>query len=75
MQAGNSVIAPIHDPNLAAMYADKVLMLRDGNAVAIATPETVFTPRQLESVYDLPFEALRTSSGRTLITPLLPTPK
>ena len=73
--SGKSVIAAIHDLNLAAMYADKVLMLRDGNTVAVGTPETVFTPRQLESVYDLPFEALRTSSGRTLITPLLPSPQ
>ena len=75
VQSGRSVIAAIHDLNLAAMYADKVLMLRDGNAVAVGTPETVFTPRQLESVYDLPFETLHTSSGRTLITPLLATPK
>ena len=74
VQSGKSVIAAIHDLNLAAMYADKVLMLRDGNAVAVGTPETVFTPRQLESVYDLPFETLHTSSGRTLITPLLPRP-
>ena len=41
-ESGKSVIAAIHDLNLAAMYADKVLMLREGNAVAIGTPETVF---------------------------------
>ena len=47
-------------------------MLREGIAAAIGTPETVFTPPQLESVYDLPFEALRAPNGRTLITPRLP---
>ena len=71
-ESGKSVIAAIHDLNLASMYADKVLMLREGNAVAIGTPETVFTPQQLEFVYDLPFETLHTSSGRTLITPFTP---
>ena len=69
--SGKSVIAAIHDLNLASMYADKALMLRDGNAVAVGPPERVFTPSQLESVYDLPFESLRSSSGRTLITPLV----
>ncbi len=74
-RSGKSVIAAIHDLNLASMYADKALMLREGIAAAVGTPETVFTPPQLESVYDLPFEALRAPNGRTLITPRLPTPK
>lgn len=73
--SGKSVIAAIHDLNLASMYADKVLMLRDGNAVVTGSPESVFTPKQLESVYDLPFETLHTSSGRTVITPLTPAPQ
>ena len=73
--SGKLVVAAIHDLNLASMYADKVLMLRNGNAVVTRSPETVFTPSQLESVYGLPFEALRSSSGRTLITPLFPTPQ
>ena len=73
--SGKSVIAAIHDLNLASMYADRVLMLRDGNAVVTGSPEIVFTPSQLESVYDLPFETLHTSCGRTLITPLVPTPR
>ncbi|MDE0297854.1 MAG: heme ABC transporter ATP-binding protein [Candidatus Poribacteria bacterium] len=74
-RSGKSVIAAIHDLNLASMYADKVLILRDGNAVTAGSPETVFTPEQLESVYDLPFETLHSSSGRTVITPLAPTPQ
>ena len=74
-RSGKSVIAAIHDLNLASMYADKVLMLRDGRAVIAGSPDTVFTPEQLEAVYDLPFETLHTSNGRTVITPLVPTPR
>ena len=69
-QAGRTVIAAIHDLNLASMYADRVLMLRDGNPVAVGTPEFIFTPQQLEAVYDVPFEVMQLSSGQLVVVPL-----
>ena len=69
-QAGRTVIAAIHDLNLASMYADRVLMLQDGNPVAIGTPEFIFTPQQLEAVYDVPFEVMQLSSGQLVVVPL-----
>ena len=69
-QSGRTVIAAIHDLNLASMYADQVVMLREGNPVAIGTPDVIFTPQQLETVYDVPFEVMQLSSGRLVVMPL-----
>ena len=55
-QSGRTVIAAIHDLNLASMYAEQVLMLREGNCVAIGPPTLIFTPQQLEAVYDVPLK-------------------
>ena len=69
-QSGRTVIAAIHDLNLASMYADQVLMLREGNPIAVGTPEFIFTPQQLEAVYDVPFEVMQLSSGQLVVVPL-----
>ena len=69
-QTGRTVIAAIHDLNLASMYAEQVLMLREGNPVAVGTPTLIFTPQQLEAVYDVPFEVMQLSSGRLVVVPL-----
>ena len=69
-QSGRTVIAAIHDLNLASMYAEQVLMLREGDPVAIGTPALIFTPQQLEAVYDVPFEVMQLSSGQLVVVPL-----
>ena len=69
-QSGRTVIAAIHDLNLASMYAEQVLMLRKGNPVAVGTPTLIFTPQQLETVYDVPFEVMRLSSGQLVVVPI-----
>jgi iron complex transport system ATP-binding protein len=47
-----AVIATLHDLNAAALYADRVLLLKDGEAVASGTPEQVLTEANLRAVYD-----------------------
>ena len=69
-QSGRTVIAAIHDLNLASMYAEQVLMLREGNPIAVGAPELIFTPQQLEAVYDVPFEVMQLSSGQLTVFPL-----
>ena len=70
-QSGKSVIAAVHDLNLASMYADHVLMLRQGIPIAVGPPALVLTPQLLETAYDVPFEVKRLSSGRLVVLPLL----
>jgi iron complex transport system ATP-binding protein len=49
---GVGVLAVLHDLNLAAMYADRVLLLRAGKPSAEGTPESVFTPEKIEWTFD-----------------------
>ena len=46
------MIATLHDLNAAALYADRVLLLKDGEAVASGAPEQVLTAANLRAVYD-----------------------
>jgi len=45
-----SVIA-LHDLNLAAMFCDRLVVLRDGAVVAAGTPSAVLTPELIADVY------------------------
>lgn len=46
-----TVMAAIHDLNLAAMYCDKICMLQDGQVYACGTPEEVLTEENIRAVY------------------------
>lgn len=45
------VIAAIHDLNIAAMYCDKIYVLKEGNIVAYGTPKEVLTSKLIKDVY------------------------
>lgn len=46
-----TTVIALHDLNLAAMYCDRLLVLRDGRAVTEGTPVEVLTPGLIERVY------------------------
>jgi iron complex transport system ATP-binding protein len=48
-----SVVMVVHDLNLAARYADSIVMLKDGQIYARGKPEDVFTEENLSAVYDV----------------------
>lgn len=45
--------AVMHDLNLAAQYADRVLLMKDGKIIGEGTPEAVLTSTNLENTYQL----------------------
>ncbi len=47
-----AVVATLHDLNAAALYADRVLLLKDGKAVGCGTPDQVLTQDNLRLVYE-----------------------
>ncbi len=51
-EGGLAVVATLHDLNAAAAYADRVLLLKDGAAVAAGTPFEVLTEENLRHVYE-----------------------
>lgn len=50
---GIEVIAAIHDLNIAAMYCDKIYVLKDGYIVAYGTPKEILTVDLIKSVYEV----------------------
>lgn len=51
---GSSVVAVLHDLNLAAGYADRLAVLHRGRLVACDTPWATLTERLLSDVFDCP---------------------
>jgi iron complex transport system ATP-binding protein len=51
-QHSMSVVATLHDLNAAALYADRVLLLKDGKAVGCGAAEEVLTRDNLRLVYE-----------------------
>jgi iron complex transport system ATP-binding protein len=52
-RSGLTVIAALHDLNLAALYADRLALLNAGELLICDTPERVLTPRWLRQAYDV----------------------
>lgn len=50
---GRTLLLVLHDLNLAAAYADQLVMMRDGHIVTSGTPNEVFTATNLKRVFDL----------------------
>ncbi|KIL36253.1 ABC transporter ATP-binding protein [Gordoniibacillus kamchatkensis] len=50
-EAGLTVVAVLHDINLAAQYCDRLLVLRQGKAVAEGTPEQLVRSELIADVY------------------------
>ncbi len=51
-----ATVIALHDLNLAAMYCDRLLVLREGHVVAEGTPGDVLTPSLIKRVYDVQAE-------------------
>ncbi|HIF9520615.1 TPA: heme ABC transporter ATP-binding protein [Photobacterium damselae] len=57
-QQGAAVIIVIHDLNLAAQYADRLIILNQGKIQADGTPWQVLTPTAVENVYGWPVQVI-----------------
>lgn len=53
IEAGRTVVMVLHDLNLAARYAGRLVAMRDGRIVAQGTPSEVLTEEMLREVFDL----------------------
>lgn len=64
-----TILAVLHDLNLAAQYCGELFLLHQGKIFARGTPETVLTPENLSKVYGIEFHRLThpTTKGLYLI--------
>lgn len=58
-----TVVSAIHDLNIAAMYCDKIFVVKDGKIVAFGTPEEVLTKEFIREVYEVDVELLKDQDG------------
>ena len=56
---GVTVCTIVHDLNLAAQYAGKVVILKEGRLHVSGTPHDVFTKENIEHAFDCPIHVMR----------------
>ncbi len=59
-----AVAVVTHELNLAAEFADRILLIHRGRMVRLGAPEEVFDREMLEQVFETPLGIERSSSGR-----------
>ncbi len=59
-----TVIAAIHDLNIAAMFCDRIYALKDGIIVGCGTPKELLTPDFIKSIYDVDTEIVYDHQGQ-----------
>lgn len=62
-ERGLTVIAVLHDINMAARYCDHLVALRAGDVIAQGSPEEMMTGEVLEQVYGIPMGILPHPQG------------
>ena len=64
-------IITLHDLKLASLFADKVVLLKNGKVVAFGKPNEVLTPGNIERVYEVKVKVIRDKEAGMIITPLI----
>ncbi|MNI63876.1 Iron(3+)-hydroxamate import ATP-binding protein FhuC [compost metagenome] len=52
-EEGLTVIAVMHDLNLASLYCDRLLILNEGQVIAEGTPDEILVPETVETVFEV----------------------
>lgn len=68
--AGTTIVLVVHDLSLAAAYADRLAVMKEGHLLATGTVDEVLTESLLTSTYDHPVSVVRhPDTGELLVTP------
>ncbi|BBO89275.1 ABC transporter ATP-binding protein [Desulfosarcina ovata] len=68
-EKGTRVVASLHDPNLAARFADQVVMLSGGRILTSGDSGTVMTETWVSRLYQTPTRRVETDDGASLFVP------
>ena len=58
-----TVISAIHDLNIAAMFCDRLYVLKNGEIVAEGTPREVLTRKLIREIYEVESDIVEDSKG------------
>lgn len=64
-----SPIIIIHDLNLAALFCDNLIMLKDGKFIAKGLPKELITKENMKEIYDLDCSILYNVDGKPYVIP------
>ena len=53
LEQGMTVIASLHDINMAARFCSEIVLMKSGTVVSIGTPRAVLTPDRMRDVYGI----------------------
>lgn len=62
-----TVIAAIHDLNIAAMYCDEIMAMKDGKIIAYGTPKEILTKEFIYKMYEVDAEIIHRDDGRIIV--------
>lgn len=62
-----TVFMALHDLNIAAMYCDRLYMVKKGRIVGEGTPKKLLTPEVIREVYEVEAEVMETASGQLTV--------
>ncbi|NED68733.1 hemin ABC transporter ATP-binding protein, partial [Streptomyces sp. SID10244] len=67
---GGAILLVVHDLSLAAAYADRVALMKDGHLLATGPTREVITADLLSETYDHPVEIWdHPASGQPIVVP------
>jgi heme transport system ATP-binding protein len=66
---GTAVIAVLHDLNLAARFADRIIVLQNGRLVADGSPTDIITAQLLQHVFEVDATIGLTAGGLPFVLP------
>lgn len=63
-KTGCTTIAAIHDLNIAIMYCDRIVVLKDGRIYGVGAPEELITSQLIRDVYGVRGEVYKPEQGK-----------
>ena len=68
-EKGITAVAVLHDLNLAAMFCDEIVMMKDGKVYCKGSPKETFTAANLKEIYELECSMFYTENDIPYIIP------
>ena len=65
-----TIVAVLHDPNIAFLYGDDFIFLKNGQLIKPAAPVQPWDAAFLQNIYETPMQSIP-HAGRALIVPLI----
>lgn len=62
-----TIIAAIHDLNIAAMYCDKIYIMKNGKIAGFGTPEQILTEKNIKEIYEVNSTVFKDNNGKIRI--------